>query len=47
MNYKKLIFILTLSTSIFFSFYVNAVEFRGVGSETYTGAKTTKKLMQL
>jgi len=44
MNYKKIFFILTFSTSIFFSLHVNAVEFRGVGSESYTGAKTTKKI---
>ena len=44
MNYKKIFFILTFSTSIFFSFHVNAVEFRGVGSESYTGVKTTKKI---
>lgn len=37
---------LSLVTIIFFSFLNNiyAVEFRGVGSETYSGVKTTKKI---
>ena len=43
-NYKKKIYLLTIFFSIFFSFHVNAVEFRGVGSETYNGVKTTKKI---
>ena len=37
---------LALITIIFFYFLNNtyAVEFRGVGSETYSGVKTTKKI---
>jgi len=44
LNYKKNFYLITIFFSIFFSFHVNAVEFRGVGSETYSGFKTTKKI---
>ena len=44
LNYKKNFYLITIFFSIFFSFHVNAVEFRGVGSETYNGVKTTKKI---
>ena len=43
-NFKKNFYLITIFFSIFFSFHVSAVEFRGVGSETYKGAKTTKKI---
>ena len=44
LNYKKKFYLIAIFFSIFFSFHVNAVEFRGVGSETYNGVKTTKKI---